>query len=385
MRGLDTRVYYNWSLMSNKSTEMSFNPTAGNAGAGVNNCNTSATGCNNELYGYQRNNFGVEVGYRLNPTNKIAALYDYMHSNQNRPDYDRTVTSRYGLEWKNSSFDQVDTRLKYQYMVRNSGITSEWGSQAGPAAWSTPFDLASVVQNLVKGVVDWAPAPLWNVGAEVLYKHNDYTQAWGTYGRQKDQRQELFLTAGYGDRGSLRFSVYGDAEYVNYDSLHRVGNLAPFAPGSPALGATSGAPVYSSGYSWTAKDREHNYLLGAGMDWVPANRLAVNSSLSWMKTHGTSDFASNANLLPPQGLLAINNWGNSTTWLFNTKATYAYDKNWDITGGYAYQHYSYSDIAADGYRYTVGTAGTGMSFATGQYAFPQNTANTIYAFVKYKF
>jgi hypothetical protein len=83
------------------------------------------------------------------------------------------------------------------------------------------FDLANVNQNLVKIVLDANPAPFWDIGFEAIYKKNDYKDT--LLGRKDDQRQEFYGSVAWGDARSFRVMLFGDIEFMEYNSLHRVG------------------------------------------------------------------------------------------------------------------------------------------------------------------
>jgi hypothetical protein len=250
-------------------------------------------------------------------------------------------------------------------------------------AFQRRFDLASVTQDLAKVTFDSSPRPLLNLGLEVIYKHNDYTGDTLTLGRTKDDRTELYASVGYGDPNSFRVLLFGDVEYVKFNSLHRTGTIP--ASGNPSAPPDPAPPAVSTSYTYAGVDRDKSFLIGLGADWVPVERWKVNSSATWAKTQGTVDFtaAGGANPAAP-GLVPIPNYDNTTTITLNIKGTYSYSKNWDFTGGYAYQHFDFSSIATDGYKYIVG-AGSAASMASGLYAFPNSNSNTVYGMVKYKF
>ncbi len=367
---LDTRLYWNYNRKDNRSTPLTFTPTLASG------LRCSGGPCVTEVYNYRKNSYGFEGGYRINPENKLGFGFDYMDADYNRIDFTRAIDRKYSVEWKNSSFDSLDTRAKYQRLVR----TGTFVDTGNFNAFQRRFDLASVNQDLAKVAFDSTPRPLLNLGLELIYKHNDFTGDILTLGRTKDQRGELYASVGYGDPSSLRVLLFGNVEYVTYDSLHRVGAVGGGNPSSPPAG---GPP--STSYTWAGKNRDKSYLIGFGTDWVPVERWKVNSSATWAKTQGTVDFTSQSGaVIAAPGLLPIPNRDNTTTITLNIKGTYSYTKNWDFTGGYAYQHYSYSDISSDGYKYIVGTTSAG-SMASGLYAFPAFNSNTVYALVKYKF
>jgi hypothetical protein len=368
---LDTRLYYNFNDKNNNSTEIVFNPTVA---SGLQCTNTS---CVAEVYNYKKNNYGFEGGYRINSQNKVGFGIDYTDANYTRVDYIRDIDRKYLVEWKNSSFDSLDTRTKYQRLVR-SGTFVDTGNFN---TYQRRFDLASVTQDLGKVTFDATPRPLLNVGLEVIYKHNDYSQDQLQLGRTKDQRGELYASIGYGDPNSFRVMLFGDAEYTKFDSLHRVGAVP--ANGNPNSPPAGGPP--NTSYTYGGIDRDKSFLIGLGADWVPREKWKVNSSATWAKTQGNVDFTSQSGaIIAAPGLLPVTNYDNTTTITLNVKGTYSYTKNWDFTGGYAYQHYSYSDISFDGYKYVLGSTSSG-SMASGLYAFPSSNSNTVYGMVKYKF
>jgi hypothetical protein len=83
---------------------------------------------------------------------------------------------------------------------------------------------------------------------------------------------------------------------------------------------------------------------------------------------------------------AYDNWKQTS---LNLKAVYALNKNWSFTGGYAYERSRYSDIAYDGYQYTVPfpavTNSTTQSYLNGYKAFTNADANIFYVLATFKF
>ena len=378
---LDTKAYFNYNRKDNRSSQITFNPAAAPA-ANLNlQCPLPAGGtglCQTEVYNYKKNNFGFEGGYRINSDNKVTLGFDYMNADYERVDYNHAIERKYLVEWKNSALEALDTRAKYQRLVRSSAFVDTGNFNT----FQRRFDLASVSQDLAKVAFDWNPQPLLNTGLELIYKKNDFSDDRQTNGRTKDDRGEVYVNVGYGDLNAWRVSLFADAEYVTYDSTHRTG-------GSPASGDPSAAPVNAGGvstsYTYTNRARDKSFMVGLSGDWVPKEKWKLNAATIWMRTQGTVDFAAQGGaIIAAPGLLPIPSYDTTTTVTLNFKGTYAYNKNIDLTGGYAYQHYSYSDISSNNYGWITG-AGTSTSFASGLYAFPQSNSNTVYGFVKYKF
>jgi len=387
-RALDTRVYYNWAKEDNNSTQITFNPAGGTNlqcadFAGV------AGACTPEPYTYTKNNFGAEAGYRFSRQNKLSGGIDWLDAERERIDFTESTDWKYFVEWKNSAFDMLDTRLKYQFMTRDS----TWRPAAPPAPparapiiddYVRRFDLANVDQNLVKLTFDFSPRPFLDFGFEALYKKNDYKDT--QLGRTDDLRQEYYLSFAFGDPKKFRFIVFGDIEFVEFNSDHRVGGgtANPSAPPEPA------SPATSTTYNWTAKNKDMSWMVGIGTDWVVVPRLTLKASAIYAETDGSVDFAAQpsggvAPVVNPLTFLPIAHVDDTTRISFNLKGIYRLTRNWELTGGYAYEKYKYSDIGYDGFRYVAGAAGPSTSYMTGQYAFQPYTANIFYAMGTYKF
>jgi hypothetical protein len=126
-----------------------------------------------------------------------------------------------------------------------------------------------------------------------------------------------------------------------------------------------------------------------GADWVPVTRFKVKSSLMYAETNGRADFMvqqGGATFNTTSGLPfnSITNFDNTRRFSFTLRGIYEATKQIELTGGYSYESYRYSDIGYDNTRY-VGGAGTSAFYTTGQYAFQPYSANIVYGLVKYKF
>lgn len=368
LTNLDTRLYYSYSRKDNNSTQITFTPTAA---SGL-QCGGP---CTNELFNYTKNNAGLEGFYRVDRGNRLGAGYDYFHTTRERPDFPKTSDNKVYAEWKNTALDWMDTRLRYQYLQRRSTFTFDPASPNPIDAFVRRFDYANVNQHLIKARFNTNPWPLVELGLDVIYKKNDYTDT--ILGRTNDDRQEYYLSAGYGDPN--RFRVYGfvDYEIVKLDSFHRVGTGNP-NPATPPTATT---------YNWTARNKDKSWEVGLGADWKQSERLTWNTSVIYAETRGAADFTAQS---PPGvvagGLLPIPNFDNTSRIALNLKGTYSYDKNWQFTGGYAYERYRYSDIAYDGMSYIApGATAAQNSYYTGRNAFYPYNANIVYLLATYKF
>jgi len=365
---VDTRLYYNWHKLDNNSTQLVF------AEGGALDCGGP---CDSTLYSYRKNNFGVDGIWRFSRGNRLSGGYDYLDTHQNRIDYDDVRYNKLWGEYKNSTLDELSMRIRYQYSERRSHfLLGDAGTDPNDPnfinRFIARFDNSDLNQNYIKFVGDWTPAPLWDASVEATLKKNEYPNT--TLGRTGDRRYELFGTLSFGDFTKMRVTFMADYEWVKEDSYHR--NISD----SAASGAFDpNTPPTSSNYNWQARTKNDNWLVGIGLDWQAAERVVVKGSVQYFKSDGTSSVDSQNNFGNPLPIQAFDDWKQAA---INLKAIYTLNKRWQFTAGYAYDKVEYSDIAYDGYQYTVPFPGVtnnpGQSYLNGYRAFPNSSVNIFY-------
>ena len=385
-RALDSRIYLNWAEKDNHSTAIVYTPTNRVTGAATQGCDLNPvtgaglTTCSTELFHYKKNNVGIDLHFRIDPSNRVAGGWDYLDTKRERHDFEHTKDNKWYLEWKNSSLDLLTARVKYQHLDRDSqfllgGLNPALSANNFFNFYLKRFDLAGNDQDLFKVSLDSTPLPFLDLGAELIWKSNKYKGV--TLGRTKDQREELYLTVGYGDPKTFRVSTFFDFEATRYDSTHWVGN---------PVAATFPAPVSATQYLWKGRVRDKNYVLGIAADWPYSERLKFKGSLIWQDTDGTVDLASNTPLAPLQNIMSPPGYDSFRKTTLDLRGTYSFDKSFDLTFGAAYERFRYNDIQMDGYSYTVPlvpATATGTSLLSGAYAFQNYNATIVYLTLKY--
>ena len=315
----------------------------------------------------------AQAGYRANPADRLSAGLEYTDIERERADFQENQETRLFAEWKNSSFDWMTSRLKYQHLTRRGDFNPHQEVLAANPMdlFVRRFDVAKVDQNQLKAALDFTPVPLLDLGLEAAYKHNDYDDT--PLGRTEDKRYEVYGSIGYGDPKNWRVHLFGDMEYVKFDSRHRVGTGNP----DPATAPTTAT------YNWTSKNEDKSWQVGVGADWALLTRLMLKASFLYAKTNGYTDFS----VQPggdPTPRPAINASDDTIRRAFNLRAVYQAARDWELSAGYAWEKYSYSDIGYDNTRY-VDSALTSSSIVTGQFSFQDYEANIFYATAKYRF
>jgi hypothetical protein len=371
-RGLDSKIYYNFYERENNSTHIVFTPSGPGSGGG---CDFTSAGvavtparCTTEFLHFEKNNYGAELGFRINSQNKLTAGIDYMETERERIDFNRTEETKYTLEWKSSMLPSVDTRVKYQHLKRDSEFRlAEYGDLF--MRYTYRFDAAPLDRDLFKVTFDFTPVQNLDLGAEFIHKRNDYKDV--VFGRTSDSRREVILSAAYGISEGLRVSGFVDWEKARYDSNHWVGAIATFPNPNPA----------GTAYPWEGKVHDRNRLFGVAADWVVNPRLKLTASAIHQKNDGTVDFESTNNRGNPQD---ISNFENIKKTTLHLKGTYAATKSLDVTLGAAYEKYDVDDVMYNDYLHNIRT-GTTQNFYSGAYAFSSYKANIVYAILTYRF
>ncbi len=365
---VDTKVYYNWHNLDNNSTRVEF------AGGGALDCSGP---CDSTLYSYRKNNLGAEAIWRPARGSRVAGGYDYLDTHQNRIDYDDVRNNKLWAEYKNTTLDTLSMRIKYQYLERRSNfLLGNAGVDANDPEFINRFiarfDNSDLNQNYLKFTGDWTPTERVDTSLEATLKKNEYP---GTVlGRTRDTRYELFGNVSFGDFAKFRVTFMADYEWVKYDSYHRNINDTTIAGAFDPSTAPN-----SSNYNWQAKNTDDNWLVGVGLDWQATERLAVKGSVQYFKSDGSANVDSQSNFGNPLPIQAFDDWKQTA---INIKGIYTLSKRWSFTGGYAYDKVSYSDIAYDGYQYTIPSPGVttnpGQSYLNGYRAFPNSSVNLFY-------
>ncbi len=114
--------------------------------------------------------------------------------------------------------------------------------------------------------------------------------------------------------------------------------------------------------------------------------FTVIGSVLYEKTDGSADFESQNNYGNP---LPLTQYPDVKMTSLNLKGVYKVNRNWSITGGYAYQKYDYNDDQINGYTNTIPfpgvTVSTSQSYLSGWNAYQSYNANIFYLLGTYKF
>jgi len=376
-RTIDSRVFFNYYDKENNSTSISY--AAATGGAFVIPALPAAT-----LFGFKKTDLGVDLGWRVTPGQKISGGFQYMETEREREDSEKTQDRKYWVEYKNSMLETLTGRLKLIYTERHG----EFNPARPVATTANPnqvpyyfraYDVANFNQPQAKLVLDWAPVRFLDLGFEAAYKKTDYHDLF--YGRKDDQRTEYNFTAAYGDPSRFRVTALANYEDVKFNQAYHQGT-GPFPGGNQT----------ATDFDWGTKNTQTNKLLGLIADWQAMSRLKLNGSFVYTKTGGGVDFSS-GNTAGAGGFAGgpLVNYvtDNTTKKTLQVKGEYQVTKSWSGTLGFAHEKYDYSDDQMRGYQgfypYYQNLTGQNQSWYTGAFANPSYTLKVAYALATYRF
>ena len=423
----NTRVYYYWTKLDNKSDEVQFGnapvqPLTGGLGCGnlvVAGVPTNVNGnCENDLFNYTRNNVGFDAWWKFAQGQRLGFGYDYNHLNQTRVDYDHSHDNKVWVEYKNTMFDTFSGRVKYWYLKRDSDLNftntpPPNGGANNPnylLPFTSAFDLQSNTTNAVKLNLDWNPITDAGLSFEGNWAKVDFDDV--TYGRTESEKQGYLLNGFWNLSATVKLNAFGSWEEAKYPSNHRqigtVSSGSGTAPNDspPGYCQTTNpncyspfAPPNTGSYNWNSETKDKTWMIGVGADWQAMDALKLTASFLYVDNEGTATFGVQNNIAISPMPLPIPNFDNSKQTFFNLKGTYSLNRNWSFSGGYSYLKYNHNDIATDGFAYVIplvrnsGAGGivasvptnTSLSYANGYDAFTNGHSNIFWLTVTYKF
>lgn len=372
IKPLDVKVYYNYLNKDNDSTRIEYaNPSTG-------------ASTESELFGYEKHNTGIDIGYKLPLKTKLDVGYEYLKINRDeRLDTDTTTDHIGRVQIKNSYLDWLTAKVKYQHLDRTSNfIDGNAGTSATDANYIRRFvrrfDATDKTQDAVKVGFDVEPAEHLNVGLEYAYKINDYDQT--LLGRTKDKRHEVYFDVAYEIPGVAKLYGYYDFEHVEYRSFHR--NVS--APTAAGAFDPSNTTTPASNYNWAEFLKDYNYSYGvAATVPVVKDRLDFVASWDYQKADGKAKFETDAPLATP--LANIDNYDDMVKKTLNAKAICKVTKALNLTFGYWYENLEFIDAQYQGYQYVMNNTTSPNTYLTGALSDHDYEAHVGYIMASYRF
>jgi MtrB/PioB family decaheme-associated outer membrane protein len=341
-KALDTKLYLNYAKRDNTPSYLE-----------TDEANSA------QIFGYEKDNAGIELGYRLSPRNRLTLGYDYVNLDRiNRQEFENNTDHSFFARLRNSSLDFMAASLRYRHLERN------FDTQAGTEVAVADFDATERNQDEVKLTLDFFTFDHLDIGVEYTYGSIDYEAdelfvlgvSHGIRGREHDERNALYLDLGVRLPREIKVSGFAGYENRRVDSIHN-------------NSATNTAP-----YSQDTRDYLWSYGLNGRMPLLE-DRLKLMVNWEHQKSVGESNFGID------ETLEDIGTVADYTKKLLEAKAVYAVNRQLEVILGYMYEKYIFRDLQYIGYDFTA----SGNSFLSGAYAFQDYENNVGYLLLNYHF
>jgi len=363
---LDTKIYYTYFDRDNKSSVISYgaNPA------------TALTNNAKELLSYEKNTFGIDLGYRLPQKTKVEAGYEYMDMDRSTqlPAYTAAAANFYRYDnpestsddifyigLKNSLLDWLTAKIRYTRLERDSDIdtTAAVANGVDPRIYTTRFDAHDKTMDEWKLSLDLSPMDNLDLGLDFRYQNHDYDDTHSS--RTEEERQSVYVDVTWRASKMLTLGGFVGFEKTEIDANKR-SDESDFVPDR--------AEFTNDDY-WT---------LGLTANVVATDKLSFDLSWQYEDSDGAVDFTD----LGVGAMQNITEFDDYTKKRLEAKATYAIDPKLKMTLGYVYEKLDYSDYAISNYTHIVAD-GAAFDYLSGLYANPNYEANIGYLMVSYGF
>ncbi len=339
---LDSKVYYRYLKKDNNSSLISYN--------------SGATSNADLLASYQKDDVGIDLGYRLPNKTKLEAGYEYLNMDRSTLEgagipADSTKDNSVYVGLKNSALDWMTAKIRYKHLKRNSDDlgtpTTFYYQDQSSDEWKVGFDFYPTE------TLDW--------GLSFAYKDINYEASTDTI--QNDKRKNVYLDATW--HASTMVTLTG---FVGYETTKNDANRIALAVPADTSAATTTPYVLSN------DDNFWTYGLAANL--AATEKLTFNLAWQYQKSNGQVDFS--------EPTFPSNTESDDYTKnTLEAKAIYAIDPKLKMTVGYMYEKFKYQDVNYTNYSYQPVAANQG--FYSGLNADPNYEANVGYLLVSYGF
>ncbi|MCB2183273.1 MAG: MtrB/PioB family outer membrane beta-barrel protein [Desulfobulbaceae bacterium] len=359
---LDTKIYFNFLDKENDSSVIRYQDVRG---LDVSNAD--------QIFDYEKNNAGLDVGYDLARHTKLAAGYEYLDvDRRNRDDAEANTDHSLFFQIKNTSLDFLTAKLRYKRLERNSDFDNKSAGVNDPTdedyikRYIRRYDATDKSMDEIKLSLEIYPMDQLDFGFEYAYKINDYDET--NLGLTEDKHHEFYADFVWRAAKKVTLSGFAGYEMTEADSSHR-----QFGAGDSA--SIDAVPT-STSFNWS-NERDDDFITYGLAINLPdiIEKVSLNISWQYQESDGEINFSSQDGTLED-----INQSDDYDKQELEIKAIYALRQDTDITLGYLYEKYDYDDLQYDDYEYSQ----TG-SYLTGAYYEQSYEANVGYLMVAYRF
>jgi len=244
------------------------------------------------------------------------------------------------------------------------------------------FDVAPLNRDIFKAGFELYPLADLSLGFNYRNIRSNFKDT--IFGIREDRSDEVNVDLSYSVGATLKLSAYYDWERTKSFQFQRRANAATVT----AAQANPAAAPTANYYNWDVDQTfvTDGYGFGADLVVIP-KKLTLALRYDAVKSDGLADF----NIQWLTGTMTndnvdVNNWEDYRKQSFLAKAVYSMSKTLDLTLGYVYEKFDYSDALYDGYSYlATTTAGAINNYLTGAYSNPQFHTHRLFAGATWRF
>jgi len=346
---LNAKVFYKYFNKSDVSTRIT--------------ATDGATVLLSNLFGYRKNIYGGELGFKLPASFTLTTGYSFTKTERQREDLpkNRDNLLDVGLKWSGVSF--MMAKVGYERLDRAAEFAISQNPAVDLEPWIRRYDAAARERDTYKASLEFFPLESLSFNMGYRRKKTRYTDT--VLGLTDAKAHQFNFDADWQAHKRLRFFGYFDIEKKIQGQFQRQATAAPFDPAT--------APT-ATDFNWTSEQKEMTYGYGVGVDvtLIPGKltlKLAHNSVLS----DGSVDYAYllGGVALPAgrtQDNIDLNARDSYRLNNYLAKITYQMTKAVALSAAYAYEDYAYDDSQYSSYQYVVSVTQGG--FLTGAYRDP---------------
>lgn len=340
----DAKLFYRYYSRSNTSDRITSTDVA------------TATVLTNDLFGYRKNSYGLEMGFKLPQHLLLTGSYEYTKTDRERTDLPQNRDNLFGLDLKWSGLDFMAIKVGYQHLDRAADFV---GEATGYEPFQRRFDAAPQGRDTYKVSAEFFPLENLSFNIGYKYKKTDYKDTLlGVTGSRAD---EVNFDADWQVHKQVRLFAFAAFEKLSQDQRER-------------------QPTYD----WTLNQEEKTYDYGLGVDiaLIP-KKLTLKLEHSNVKSDGSVDYtylgAIPAGRSQNDDLTALDSYRLTS---YVAKATYELTKTVSLSAAYAFQEFVYDDDQYALYRYLVGATPTHL---TGAYLDPAYRSHVVFVSAAIRF
>ena len=369
---LDSKIFYQYYKRKNKSDEI-----------------TTEDGEEilvNEPFGYKKDNYGMELGFRLPANLLLLTSYTHVNKERDREDVPENEDDIYSIDLKWSGSDFLTVKVGYEKLHRSADFHAPDVPADDPDYLETfvrRFDVAAKDSDIYKVSVDISPIENLSIGIGYKNKDTDYDDV--ALGLREAKSDEFTVDADYTIGKLMTLTAYYDYERIEYYQFQR---QLPF---NASAGFDPSTPATPTAFNWDSKQKDKSYDYGIGADiYIIPKKLTVKLQHDYVRSNGNVDltYYLGDNPLPAgrtQDNIDISNWDDYRLRSYMIKAIYNATKKLSLSAGYVYEKFSYRDAQLDGYQFVPATTGTNGALLTGAYKDQSYKADVVFVTVAYRF